>query len=123
MRIWFIASILAVLFAQSAPYRAPRGPDGKPNLSGVWQAINTANWDLEGHAASQGPVPLLGAVFSVPPGLGVVEGETIPYLPASAANSGPSSTATPISFTCEIDFQSILADPRYKWRASKIQIF
>src|SRR5580693_1961505 len=45
------------------------------------------------------------------------------YFCASAASSVQSSTATPISFTCEMDFQSMLADPRYKWRESKIQIF
>jgi hypothetical protein len=24
---------------------------GKPNLSGIWQANNEANWDLQAHAA------------------------------------------------------------------------
>ena len=71
--------------AQAPAYRAPRTPDGKPNLNGIWQALNTADWDLQGHAASKGPVSSLGAVFSVPPGLGVVEGDEIPYLPAAAA--------------------------------------
>jgi hypothetical protein len=64
--------------------RAPRTADGKPNLNGIWQALNTADWDLQGHAAAKGPAPLLGAVFAVPPGLGVVEGDEIPYLPAAA---------------------------------------
>src|SRR3989475_11602946 len=71
--------------AQAPAYRAPRTADGKPNLNGIWQALNTADWDLQGHAAAKGPVSSLGAVFSVPPGLGVVEGEEIPYLPAAAA--------------------------------------
>jgi hypothetical protein len=63
-------------------YRAPRTPDGAPDLSGIWQANNTANWDLEAHPAKQGPVFALGASFSVPPGLGVVGGDgVIPYLP------------------------------------------
>ena len=70
---------------QTPSYRAPRTADGKPNLSGIWQALNTADWDLQGHAAAKGPVPSLGAVFSTPPGLGVVEGDEIPYLPAAAA--------------------------------------
>jgi hypothetical protein len=72
-------------YAQAPAYRAPRTGDGKPNLNGIWQALNTANWNLQGHAAAQGPVGSLGAVFSIPPGLGVVEGEEIPYLPAMAA--------------------------------------
>jgi hypothetical protein len=70
--------------APAAPqaYRAPRTPDGAPDLSGIWQANNTANWDLEAHAAKPGPVFALGAAFSVPAGLGVVAGDgTIPYLP------------------------------------------
>jgi hypothetical protein len=71
--------------AQTRAYRAPRTADGKPDLNGIWQASTTANWDLQGHAAAKGPVPTLGAVFAVPPGLGVVEGDEIPYLPAAAA--------------------------------------
>ena len=59
---------------QPQAYRAPRTPDGAPDLNGIWQANNTANWDLEEHAARQGPVIALGAAFSVPPGHGVVEG-------------------------------------------------
>jgi len=65
------------------PYRAPRTPDGKPNFNGIWQAVNTANWDIQDHAAKQGPVLSLGAAFSVPAGLGVVEGNELPYQPAA----------------------------------------
>ncbi len=59
-------------------YRAPR-LDGHPNLNGIWQALNTANWDLQSHAARMGPLVVLGAVGGVPPGMGVVEGDEIPY--------------------------------------------
>jgi hypothetical protein len=69
---------------QAQPYRAPRLADGKPDLNGIWQALNNANWDLRPHAAAQGPVYALGAEFSIPPGIGVVEGGDIPYLPAAA---------------------------------------
>jgi hypothetical protein len=62
-----------------------RTPDGKPDLSGIWQTMNTANWDIQGHTARQGPVIELGAAFSVPAGLGVVEGNEIPYQPWAAA--------------------------------------
>ena len=65
------------------PYQAPRTPDNTPDLSGIWQANNTANWDLEPHEARMGPVVALAAAFSIPPGLGVVEGNEIPYLPAA----------------------------------------
>lgn len=80
----------------AAAYKAPRGPDGKhPDLNGVWQAMNTAGWDIEPHAARAAlqlrpgpfvPVPAkavlaLGAVGAVPAGLGIVEGGEIPYTP------------------------------------------
>jgi hypothetical protein len=66
-------------------YKAPRTADGKPNLNGIWQALNTANQDLQEHAARPGLLVALGAVGAVPAGLGVVEGDEIPYLPAAAA--------------------------------------
>ncbi|MBT70579.1 MAG: hypothetical protein CMQ15_00830 [Gammaproteobacteria bacterium] len=93
-------SFLLVTFnfaqAEDSPYRAPRGPDGiHPDLNGIWQALNEANYDLEFHMAKaamalrdgpHGSVPAkavlaLGAVGSVPPGIGVVEGGEIPYKP------------------------------------------
>src|SRR5215471_8072198 len=104
MRNWLGVSVIASVVAaglvltatytaaQTPAYRAPRTSDGKPNLNGIWQALNTANWDLQGHAAAKGPAPLLGAVFAVPPGLGVVEGGEIPYLPAAAAKKKQNQT-------------------------------
>src|SRR5258708_6464685 len=79
---------------QTAAYRAPRTPDGKPDLNGIWQSLNEANFDLETHmarpamqlrAGPYGPVPAapvlaLGAVGAVPPGMGVTDGP-IPYKP------------------------------------------
>src|SRR5580765_3729115 len=81
-----------------AAYRAPRTSDGKPDLNGIWQALNEANYDLEMHmarAAMQlrpgpyGPVPAaavlpFGAVGSVPPGMGVTDGP-LPYKPEALA--------------------------------------
>jgi hypothetical protein len=96
------AALLAVLVLAVVPasgetpqYRAPRTPDGKPDLNGIWQALNTAHYDLEAHVARpalalrpgpHAPVPAaevlaLGAVGAVPGGQGVVEGDAIPYLP------------------------------------------
>ena len=65
--------------SSNTAYQVPRTADGTPDLNGIWQAMNTANWDLEGHAASQGKVVALGAAFSVPGGMGVVDGDEIPY--------------------------------------------
>jgi hypothetical protein len=61
----------------------PRAPDGKPDLSGVWQVLDSAAWDLEDHHAQ--PFPGLPARFAMPGGQGVVEGGEIPYHPAARA--------------------------------------
>lgn len=83
-----------------AAYKAPRGLDGvHPDLNGVWQVMNSANFDLEPHVARAAlafrpgpivPVPAkevvaLGAVGAVPAGMGVVEGGKIPYTPEALA--------------------------------------
>jgi hypothetical protein len=67
--------------AAAPAYRAPRTADGKPNLNGIWQAMNTANWDIEPHSAAPSPVRDLGATGAIPGGIGIVEGGSIPYLP------------------------------------------
>lgn len=82
-----------------AGYKAPRLADGHPDMNGIWQALNTANYDLQTHVARPamalrpgpyGPLPAapvlaLGAVGAVPGGLGVVEGDEIPYKPEALA--------------------------------------
>ena len=90
MRTWYTVPAVAMiavfsLDGQTSAYRGPRLPDGKPNLSGIWQALNTANWDLQDHAARPSLVLALGAAGAEPGGPGVVEGGEIPYLPAAAA--------------------------------------
>jgi len=60
-------------------------PDGRPNLNGVWQAITTANWDIQDHSAAPGPFWQLGAIGAIPAGQGIVEGNEIPYTPAGLA--------------------------------------
>ena len=65
--------------AKPSAWVVPRTPDGNPDLNGIWQALGTAHWDLEAHAARPGPFPLFGALGAIPAGLSVVEGGTIPY--------------------------------------------
>jgi hypothetical protein len=94
-----LLAVSAIPARGQTPYRAPRADGGKPDLNGIWQVINEANYDLEGHNARPamalrpgpyGPVPAagvlaLGAVGAVPPSLGVVEGDEIPYKPEALA--------------------------------------
>jgi hypothetical protein len=83
------AALLSVammpLAGQNAASRIPRTKDGKPDLNGIWQALNTANWDLQAHAAQKSLVLVLGAQGAEPGGIGIVEGGEIPYKPAALA--------------------------------------
>lgn len=61
----------ALLTACAVEPRIARAPDGKPDLNGIWQALNAAAWDLEDH----------GGALGIRPGQSVVEGGDIPYRP------------------------------------------
>ncbi|HEY1239568.1 MAG TPA: hypothetical protein VGF16_03380 [Bryobacteraceae bacterium] len=67
---------------------------GKPDFSGIWQALNTAAWDLQDHSGALG----------LPPGQGVVDGNEIPYQPWAAArkqeNFAKRRTADPAEASC-----------------------
>lgn len=78
----FIASLLALVtgMVHAQPERISQRADGTPDISGIWQSLNNANWNLEAQVAEQGPVESLGAIGAVPPGQSVVAGLTIPYL-------------------------------------------
>jgi hypothetical protein len=92
-------ALLAITASQAGEYHAPLAADGHPDLNGVWQALNTANYDLETHMARpamalregpHGPLPAagviaLGAVGAVPGGLSVVSDGEIPYKPEALA--------------------------------------
>ena len=85
-RFTVAAALFLTLPVAAGPLtQVPKAADGHPDLSGVWQAMNTAHWNLEPHTSAFPVVIELGAQFAVPPGLGVVDGGTIPYLPAARA--------------------------------------
>jgi len=72
----------------------PRTPEGRPDLTGIWQVVNTAAWDIQDHVAQKG----------VPAGQGVVEGNEIPYQPWALAkkleNFKNRLTADPVEAKC-----------------------
>ena len=70
---------------QATDYQAERTASGHPNLNGIWQALGSSHWDIEGHAARPGPVVEMAALGAVPGGLGIVEGGEIPYRPEARA--------------------------------------
>jgi hypothetical protein len=74
-----------------ATYRAPRTSDGKPDLNGIWQVLNTAAWDVQDHSAGPG----------IPAGQTIVEGNDIPYQSWAAeqkkANLAKAATSDPLA--------------------------
>jgi hypothetical protein len=94
-----VSSLVLGLLITVSPAMAqdiPRLLSGHPDMSGIWQVLNEANYDLEPHIARHSmqmregpinPVPAiptlrLGAVGAVPGSLGViVGGGQIPYTP------------------------------------------
>jgi hypothetical protein len=76
---------IALLPLAGQTAKIPRTKDGKPDFNGIWQALNTANWDLQAHSAQASLVVAFGAEGAEPGGLSVVEGGQIPYKPEALA--------------------------------------
>ena len=71
MRLVLAATLASITPGQLLAQSIARTSDGKPDLSGIWQAVTTATWNLQAHAAEK----------DVPAGLGIVDGNEIPYQP------------------------------------------
>jgi len=87
---------LAVSAAQAQqPERAAR-ISGHPNFNGIWQVLNTANWNLEGHSMEGlKNFGQLGAIAAIPAGQSVVREGTIPYLPEALAKRNENGAKWP----------------------------
>ncbi|MEQ1601875.1 MAG: hypothetical protein ABL885_08910 [Methylophilaceae bacterium] len=65
------AGFMAIAMNVSAAEKIPKLANGKPDFSGIWQTTSAADYDLEPHSNRK----------DAPPGAGIIEGGTIPYLP------------------------------------------
>jgi len=90
-----IALAVTAARAQTQPER-PARIAGHPNVSGIWQALNTAYWNLESHSAvALNEFGQLGAIAAIPAGPGVVRGGAIPYRPDALAKRNENRTKWP----------------------------
>jgi hypothetical protein len=72
-----VLSLIAVVPLAAQSYKAPRTPDGHPDLQSIWQVMNTAAVNVEDHIA----------ILDMPAGRSIIvdppDGK-IPYTPAAA---------------------------------------
>jgi hypothetical protein len=129
-----IRTILAaatMLFAGSAVQAQhldrPATISGHPNFNGIWQALNTAYWNLEGHSVGafsndSKDFWQLGAIGVIPAGRSVLRGGgTIPYLPEALKKRDENRSKWP-----EADPEAkcyMLGVPRVTYQNFPFQIF
>jgi hypothetical protein len=117
-----LAALVPAAWAQQA--QRPATIDGKPNFNGLWQTLNTANYDLEAHSAQDMGLRFhgMGAIASIPAGKSVITGDgKIPYLPAAKEVRFKNKTGAP-----EMDNEAkcyMLGIPRYTYSGMPFQIF
>ena len=90
-RILVAATASYLLVGVAAAQTLPRAQDGRPNLQGIWMAVDRAAYDLEDHPARH----------DMPAGRSVVDEMAIPYQPWAAeqrrANFENRATADPLA--------------------------
>ena len=91
-------SIAITLPASAQPVDELERIAGRPNLNGIWQAMNTAHWNLEDHSAERIEAFWeLGTLATIPAGQTVVVGGEIPYLPEALARRDANRAGWPAS--------------------------
>ena len=91
-----IMTAALILPAGAQQLQRPETIGGRPNLNGVWQALNTAYWNLEAHSAEAlDAFWKMGAIAGIPAGKSVVRGGKIPYLPAALEQRNKNRAAWP----------------------------
>jgi hypothetical protein len=90
------AALLAAGAVQAQQQERPERMLGQPNLNGIWQALNTAYWNLEAHSAEAlEDFWQLGALGAIPAGQSVVREGEIPYLPEARAKRDENRASWP----------------------------
>lgn len=93
-----------------------------PNFNGIWQALNTANWNLESHSAEAlNDFGQLGAIAAVPAGRSVVRGGTIPYQPDALVKRNENGSKWPAEDPEARCY--MLGVPRVTYHSMPFQIF
>jgi hypothetical protein len=116
---WFAGSA-----AEAQKLDRPATISGHPNLNGLWQALNTAYWNLEGHSVEGFPKEFsqLGAIGVIPAGQSVLHGGgAIPYLAAALKKRNENRSKWP-----EADPEAkcyMLGVPRVTYQNRPFQIF
>ena len=130
MRIRFIGAILTAALASSAvaqdarsDAKRPATIGGHPNFNGVWQALNTAYWNLEAHnAEALDQFWPLGAIAAIPAGKSVIKGDgKIPYLPQALEQRNKNRASWPASDPEAKCF--MLGVPRVTYHDMPFQVF
>ena len=123
-RLW--GSILALAMAASAVGQDQKRPatiGGHPNFNGVWQALNTAYWNLETHnAEALDEFWAMGALAAIPAGKTVIKGDgKIPYLPQALEQRNKNRASWPAADPEAKCF--MLGVPRVTYHDMPFQIF
>ena len=83
-KTWLMASLC--FFMSSCVSTPQKDEDSRtePDLNGLWQAVGTAHWNLEGGSAIKGPTTgIVGALGGIPAGHSYIVGGSIPYTEAA----------------------------------------
>jgi hypothetical protein len=96
---------------------------GHPNFNGVWQPMNSANWNLEAHSIEGFPKEFgqLGAIGVIPAGQSMLKGGgTIPYVPAALKQRDENRSKWPAADPEAKCY--MLGVPRVTWQGLPFQI-
>lgn len=119
-----LAALAAGAAAQAQQLDHPATLYGHPNLNGIWQVLNDANWNLEGHSIEGFPKEFwqLGAIGVIPAGKSMLKGGgTIPYLPDALKKRDENRSKWPEADPEAMCF--MLGVPRVTYQNMPFQIF